>query len=75
MDALWDGKVAAVLEQRAQWHACGEAVAAAVSDYTTHQGRMDYPRYRARGLPIGSGSVESAGKQLVSARLKQAGMI
>ena len=75
MDALWDGQVAEVLTELTQWQACGEAVAAAVSDYTTHQGRMDYPRYRARGLPIGSGSVESAGKQLVSARLKQAGMI
>jgi len=75
LDALWDGKVAAVLEELAQWRACGEAVAAAVSYYTTHQGRMDYPSYRSRGLQIGSGSVESACKQLVSARLKQAGMI
>ena len=36
---------------------------------------MDYAAYRARGLQIGSGSVESACKQLVTARLKQAGMI
>ncbi len=36
---------------------------------------MDYPTYRARGLQIGSGPVESACKQLVSARLKLAGMI
>ena len=36
---------------------------------------MDYAAYRARGLHIGSGSVESACKQLVTARLKQAGMI
>jgi hypothetical protein len=75
LDALWDGKVAEVLTELAQWQACGEAVAAAVSYYTTHQERMDYPSYRARGLQIGSGSVESACKQLVSARLKQAGMI
>ena len=75
LDALWDGKVDAVLTELAQWPEGGEAVAAAVSYYTTHQGRMDYPSYRARGLQIGSGSVESACKQLVSARLKQAGMI
>jgi hypothetical protein len=75
LDALWDGKVDAVLEELAQWSEQGEAVAAAVSYYTTHQGRMDYPSYRARNLQIGSGSVESACKQLVSARLKQAGMI
>lgn len=36
---------------------------------------MEYAAYRARGLPIGSGSVESGCKQLVSARLKGAGMI
>jgi hypothetical protein len=74
-DARWAGKVAEVLTELVQWQARGEAVAAALSYYTTHQGRMDYPRYRARGLQIGSGRVESAGKQLVRARLKQAGMI
>ena len=75
VDLLWEGKVSEVLVELEQWHARGEAVAAAVSYYSTHQGRMDYASYRARGLQIGSGSVESACKQLVSARLKQAGMI
>ena len=36
---------------------------------------MDYAAYRARGLQIGSGSIESACKQLVTSRLKGAGMI
>jgi hypothetical protein len=35
--------------------------------------RMDYPNYRDRGLPIGSGAVESAGKHLVQQRLKRPG--
>ncbi len=36
--------------------------------------RMDYPRYEALGLPIGSGEVEAQCKTLVQARCKQAGM-
>jgi len=35
---------------------------------------MDYPTYQQRGWPIGSGSVESANKVVVEARLKGAGM-
>jgi hypothetical protein len=75
LDALWDGKVEQVLAELEPQRAAGEGVTAALSYYTTHRGRMDYARYRARGLQIGSGSVESGCKQLVSARLKQAGMI
>lgn len=75
LDALWAGKVAAVLAELEPHRAAGEGVTAALSYYTTHRHRMDYAAYRARGLQIGSGSVESACKQLVSARLKQAGMI
>lgn len=45
-----------------------------ISYYTTHRERMDYPMYHARGLHIGSGTIESACKQIVSARLKLAGM-
>jgi hypothetical protein len=35
---------------------------------------IDYPYFRRRGYPIGSGSVESAHKQVVQRRMKQAGM-
>ncbi len=35
---------------------------------------IDYPYFQARGLPIGSGSVESSHKGVVHSRLKQAGM-
>jgi hypothetical protein len=35
---------------------------------------MDYARFQALGYPIGSGSVESANKLVVEARLKGAGM-
>jgi hypothetical protein len=36
--------------------------------------RMDYASYRQAGFPIGSGTIESACKTVVQARLKQAGM-
>ena len=35
--------------------------------------RMDYPTFRAQGLPLGSGAVESAGRHLVQLRMKRAG--
>ncbi len=64
--------VLAVLER---YRAKGEGVTDALGYVTTHQAQMEYPAYRARGLQIGSSPIESAGKQLVSARLKLAGMI
>jgi hypothetical protein len=39
----------------------------------TNQERMDYPRFRDQGLPLGSGAVESAGRHLVQMRMKRAG--
>jgi hypothetical protein len=36
--------------------------------------QAQYPTFRAKGYPIGSGAVESAGKLLVEARLKGSGM-
>lgn len=39
-----------------------------------HRKRMRYAYFRQLGLPIGSGTVESACKVVVQARLKQAGM-
>jgi hypothetical protein len=73
--ALWEGQVGAVLLALQDRLAAGDAVRVAYTYLTNQQARMDYPAYRARGLPIGSGTIESGCKQLVSARLKQAGMI
>jgi hypothetical protein len=39
-----------------------------------NQDRMDYPRYRAMGLRVGSGAVESANYHVTGARLKLPGM-
>jgi hypothetical protein len=75
LDRLWEGRVEQVIVELQQHLSSGEAPQAALNYYSEHRGRMDYANYRARGLQIGSGSAESACKQLVSARLKQAGMI
>jgi Uncharacterised protein family (UPF0236) len=72
---LWDGKVLSVLTTLQTQSSAGAAVAEAITYYTYHQGRMHYAKYRARGMQIGSGSIESGCKQVISARLKQAGMI
>jgi hypothetical protein len=74
LDRLWEGRVSDVLVALEPFRSKGEGVTEALSYYTTHQGRMDYPSYRARGIQIGSGTIESACKQVVSARLKLAGM-
>jgi hypothetical protein len=42
--------------------------------FEDNQQRMNYPEYRARKLPIGSGVVESACKHVVASRMKHAGM-
>ena len=42
--------------------------------FRTNADRMAYPTFRARGLPIGSGAVESAARHVIQARMKQPGM-
>lgn len=42
--------------------------------FARHGDRMTYASFRARGLPIGSGPVEAAGKTLVKQRLGRSGM-
>jgi hypothetical protein len=47
---------------------------AAINYMRVREAQMDYGKYQADGLPIGSGAVESTCKQMVTARCKQAGM-
>ena len=75
LDELWAGQVPAVLAAFACKTAHGKAVAEAITYFTNQQARMHYADYRARGLQIGSGTMESSCKQIITARLKQAGMI
>lgn len=50
------------------------AVRRALAYVTAHAARLDYPAFVARRLPIGSGAAESAGKSVIQARTKGAGM-
>lgn len=45
-----------------------------VGYFRNQEHRMDYPRYLAKGWPIGSGPVESACKLVINQRLKGSGM-
>lgn len=71
---LWEGQIDKLL------HACQQlssqaptAVHKAVTYFTHNHKRMDYAHFRQQGYFIGSGTVESAGKQIATLRLKRAG--
>jgi hypothetical protein len=76
-DLLWAGHVSRVIQHLKALHQAYpgvEIIEKAISYFTTNQERMNYPDYRARGLQIGSGTIESGCKRVVKARLDQAGM-
>lgn len=71
---LWEGQIEKLI------HACQQlssqattAVHKAVTYFTNNQKRMDYAHFRKLGYFIGSGTVESAGKQISTLRLKRSG--
>lgn len=71
--ALWEGRVEDVIRECQRYSATHEAAQKAVGYFTTHMERMRYDRFRAAGYMIGSGTIESACKQIVSQRLKLPG--
>jgi Uncharacterised protein family (UPF0236) len=73
---LWEGHIKALIHHCqlfASIPTATKAVHAAVSYFTHNQKRMDYARFRQQGYFIGSGTVESGGKQIATLRLKRAG--
>lgn len=80
LDELWEGqhrsarRAVAELRGRLRSQPKREALRQLGVYLKNNAERVDYPRYRALGLPIGSGPVESACKTLVGGRCKQAGM-
>lgn len=75
---LKDGKVQQVIARlkrlRPQSPQLRESLDALIRYYSANAGRMRYDEYLRLGYGIGSGAVESAHKQVVHARLRQAGM-
>ena len=73
---LWLGDIQAVLAacQAYESHPqASQAAAKAITYYSNNRERMNYPAYRKLGYFCGSGTVESACKQIVTARLKKSG--
>lgn len=75
---LWNGQldlVIAAFDRLTDHQRAGEPAAKAVTYFTNNRHRMHYPDYRTKGYQIGSGTIESGCKQIVSQRLKVAGAI
>ena len=70
-----DGLDQGAAERRAgrSCHRRSEAVAACIRTYEANADRMRCDRCRKLGLPVGSGVVERACKQIVGSRFKRAG--
>lgn len=76
--ALWDGMIdeaiAACLDLVRTEDSSDPAFVAA-RYFDQNRRRMDYPTYRRHGYQIGSGTIESAAKQIGAMRMKVAGAI
>lgn len=77
-DELWEGRVLAVIAALGKLEPRGEDAKEEVrllAEYLrTHAGRMRYREFRESGAPVGSGTVESACKNVVGSRMKRGGM-
>jgi hypothetical protein len=73
---LWKGRIQEVILACRSFlrHAHARPFAEkATTYYTNNEKRMDYARFRQQGYLIGSGTIESACKQIAAARLKCSG--
>lgn len=70
---LWEGRVEDVIRACTQLAQHCTTAGQAVTYFTNNAQRMKYDQFRAAGYLIGSGTVESGCKQIVTQRLKQPG--
>ena len=71
---LLEDKVEQVITHLEHFLDLAPALAPIIHYFQQNAGRMRYGTYRQRGYFIGSGAIESAGKQLAAARVKGPGM-
>jgi hypothetical protein len=72
-DDLWAGCVTSVVQACELLASRCEEARQAVTYFTNNAARMKYDQYREAGYLIGSGTVESGCKQIVTQRLKKPG--
>ena len=73
---LWEGQIEKLIyacQQLSSMPLAKQPVHSAITYFTNNQKRMDYARFRQQGYFIGSGTVESGGKQIATLRLKRPG--
>ena len=73
-EALWEGRLDDVLAELRRHASTHESAGKCVGYVEGNRHRMNYPGFRAMGLLVGSGMVESACGTLVGERLKCNGM-
>jgi hypothetical protein len=71
--SLWDGDVEDVIRSCQSLASVSPEASLAVTYFSNNRERMRYHRFRAAGYMIGSGTIESGCKQIVSHRLKLPG--
>lgn len=72
---LKQGNIHAIIEALQgldQNHDTDEVIRTTMQYFQTHEARMQYQTFRAAGLPIGSGVIESGVRRIVNLRLKGA---
>lgn len=72
-EALWNGQVQEVIRSCQNLAAGQPKVSSEIAYFVNNEARMNYARFRAAGYAIGSGTIESACKQIVLQRLRKSG--
>jgi hypothetical protein len=79
-DLIYEGKVEKVIDKlkrirdKSRKGSIRELIQKEINYFEVNKDRMRYDKYRKMKLPIGSGTIESACKNVIGGRLKQGGM-